>query len=44
MPLVNIIKESEVLRIVKEDILEVLGRENKEIPLKFMFIINKRNI
>ena len=36
MPLVNIIKESEVLRIVKEDILEVLGRENKKILLKFM--------
>lgn len=29
------IKEPEVLRIVKEDILEVLGRKNK-IPLKFM--------
>jgi len=30
------IKEPEVLRIVKEDILEVLGRKNKKIPLKFM--------
>jgi Mn-dependent DtxR family transcriptional regulator len=30
------IKESEVLRIVKEDILEVLSRKNKKIPLKLM--------
>jgi Mn-dependent DtxR family transcriptional regulator len=30
------IKGPEVLRIVKEDILEVLGRKNKKIPLKFM--------
>jgi len=30
------IKEPEVLRIVKEDILEVLGRKNKRIALKFM--------
>jgi len=29
-------KESDILKIVKEDILEVLGRENKRIPLKFM--------
>jgi Mn-dependent DtxR family transcriptional regulator len=29
-------KESDILRIVKEDILEVVGRENKIIPLKFM--------
>jgi Mn-dependent DtxR family transcriptional regulator len=29
-------KESDTLRIVKEDILEVVGRENKIIPLKFM--------
>jgi len=30
------VKELEILRIVKEDILEVLGRENKKIPLKLM--------
>jgi Mn-dependent DtxR family transcriptional regulator len=29
-------KESDILKIVKEDILEVVGRENKKIPLKFM--------
>ncbi len=29
-------KESDILKIVKEDILEVLGRENKRIPLKSM--------
>jgi len=29
-------KESDILRIVKEDILEVLGRENKRISLKSM--------
>lgn len=29
-------KESNILRIVKEDILEALGRENKRTPLKFM--------
>jgi len=29
-------KESDILKIVKEDILEVLGRKNKRIPLKFM--------
>ncbi len=30
------IKESDVLKIVKEDILEVLGRKGKKIPLKLM--------
>jgi len=30
------IKEPEVLKIVKEDILEVLGRKSKKIPLKLM--------
>ena len=29
-------KESDILRIAKEDILEVVGRKNKRIPLKFM--------
>ena len=29
-------KESDILKIVKEDILEVVGRENKRLPLKFM--------
>jgi predicted transcriptional regulator len=29
-------KESDILKIVKEDILEVVGRKNKRIPLKFM--------
>ena len=29
-------KESDILKIVKEDILEVLGRKNKRISLKFM--------
>jgi len=29
-------KESDILKIVKEDILEVLGRENKRISLKSM--------
>lgn len=30
------IKESDILKIVKEDILEVVGRKNKRIPLKLM--------
>ena len=29
-------KESDILKIVKEDILEVVGRKNKRTPLKFM--------
>ncbi len=29
-------KEPDILKIVKEDILEVLGRKNKRIPLKSM--------
>ena len=29
-------KESDILKIVKEDILEVLGRKNRRTPLKFM--------
>lgn len=29
-------RESDILKIVKEDILEVVGRNNKKTPLKFM--------
>ena len=32
----NMVEESDILRIVKEDILEVLGRKKKRILLKFM--------
>ena len=32
----NIDKKSDILRIVKEDILEVVGRENKRIQLELM--------
>lgn len=34
--LANMAEELDILKIVKEDILEVVGRENKRIPLEFM--------
>lgn len=34
--LANMAEELDILKIVKEDILEVVGRENKRIPLEFI--------